>query len=59
MLNAMQKLKSFIIECQRVLKVTKKPDNEEFQNIVKVSGIGVLVIGLVGFILFIIKELLI
>jgi len=53
-----QKLKHFITECKRVLKVTKKPSNDEFKNIVKVTGIGILIIGLIGFAIHFIKELL-
>ncbi|MBT3465022.1 protein translocase SEC61 complex subunit gamma [archaeon] len=55
----MQKLKSFIIECKRVLKVTKKPTGEEFKTIIKVSLLGALLFGAIGFTIFIIKELLI
>ena len=40
-------LKRFYKECVRVLKVTKKPDNEEFKTVVKVSGLGILAIGLI------------
>lgn len=54
-----QKLKSFITECRRVLRVTKKPDSLEFKTIVKVAGLGILFIGAIGFILFILKEMLI
>ncbi|MBT3261946.1 protein translocase SEC61 complex subunit gamma [Candidatus Woesearchaeota archaeon] len=43
------KIKSFFKECIRVFKVTKKPSMEEFKVIVKVSGIGMLIIGLIGF----------
>ena len=42
------RLKSFIFECIRVFKITKKPGKEEFMTIVKVSGIGILLIGLRG-----------
>ena len=45
------RLKSFALECSRVLKVTKKPDAIEFKTIVKVSGLGILVIGLIGFLI--------
>jgi len=45
------KLTSFFHEAIRVFKVTKKPSMEEFKVIVKVSGIGMLIIGLVGFII--------
>lgn len=51
------KIKSFIREAIRVLKVTKKPDALEFKTIVKVSGLGILVIGLIGFIVQMIKLL--
>ena len=53
-----QKLKSFIIESKRVLKVTKKPDSDEYKTIVKVSGLGILLIGAVGFLIFIFKEMI-
>ncbi|MEK6892202.1 MAG: protein translocase SEC61 complex subunit gamma [Nanoarchaeota archaeon] len=45
------KIKSFIGECIRVLRITKKPDATEYKTIVKVSGLGILVIGLLGFII--------
>jgi len=51
------KLKRFINECVRVLKVTKKPDRFEFTTIVKVSGLGILIIGLIGFLIQMIKVL--
>lgn len=51
------KIKRFIIENKRVLKVTRKPDKEEFKTIVKVSGLGILVIGLMGFVIQMIKQL--
>jgi len=38
-----------------VLKVTKKPNMEEFKTIVKVSGLGIAIIGLLGFMINIIK----
>jgi len=51
------KIKSFVGECVRVLKVTKKPDAFEFKTIVKVSGLGILIIGLIGFIVQMAKLL--
>jgi len=51
------KIKYFIGECLRVLKITKKPDAIEFKTIVKVSGIGILVIGLIGFVVQMVKIL--
>jgi len=51
------KIKSFIHESIRVLKVTKKPDSIEFKTIVKVSGLGILIIGLIGFTIQMVKLL--
>ena len=51
------RVKRYIQECLRVLKVTKKPTMAEFKTIVKVSGLGMLIIGLMGFIINLIKEL--
>ncbi|MBR9692223.1 protein translocase SEC61 complex subunit gamma [Candidatus Woesearchaeota archaeon] len=52
------KAKRFGKECLRVLRVTKKPNKEEFKTIVKVSGLGILIIGMLGFIIQMIKQLL-
>ncbi len=52
------KLREFFVECKRVLRVTKKPDAVEFKTIVKISGIGIAAIGLIGFLVHFIKELM-
>ena len=44
----------FVGECKRVFKVTKKPSKTEYQVIVKASGIGILILGGLGFIIHII-----
>ncbi|HLG23871.1 MAG TPA: protein translocase SEC61 complex subunit gamma [Candidatus Nanoarchaeia archaeon] len=51
------RLKAFISECSRVLKITKKPNTSEFKTTVKVSGLGILVIGMIGFVIQMIKLL--
>ena len=53
-----RKIKDFIRECKRVLIVTKKPTKEEFKTIVKVSGLGIMIIGFIGFVIQITKQLL-
>ena len=52
------KLKRFVRESIRVLKITKKPTKEEFKTISKVSGLGILIIGLIGFIVHLIDVLI-
>jgi protein transport protein SEC61 subunit gamma-like protein len=38
--------------------VSKKPGREEFMNVAKITGIGVLIIGAIGFIISIAAQLL-
>lgn len=52
------KTKSFFKECNRVLKVTRKPTTEEFKTIVKVTGAGMLIIGAIGALISIGSKLL-
>lgn len=52
------KLRQFINQSKIVLRVTKKPSKDEFKTIVKISGLGILLIGLIGFVIQMIKQLL-
>ena len=54
----MRKIKTFINQCVRVLKITKKPSKEEYKAIIKISGLGIAVIGGLGFLLNLLKEIL-
>jgi protein transport protein SEC61 subunit gamma-like protein len=38
----------------RVLKLTRKPSREEFLVIAKVAGAGILLIGFIGFIIYLV-----
>ncbi|MBU1245431.1 MAG: protein translocase SEC61 complex subunit gamma [Nanoarchaeota archaeon] len=51
------KFKSFVIQCRRVFRITKKPNKEEFKTIVKVSALGILIIGSMGFLIDLIWTL--
>lgn len=42
-------LKDTVKETQRVLKITEKPDKEEFTMAAKVTGAGIIFIGFIGF----------
>jgi protein transport protein SEC61 subunit gamma-like protein len=55
--NLWTKFKSFMIECKRVLLVTKKPTPIEFKTIVKVSGLGIALIGLIGFLVQMVQQI--
>ena len=51
------RIRRYFDECMRVLKITKKPTMFEFKTIVKVSALGMGIIGITGFLIFFIKEL--
>lgn len=53
------RVKRFIKETIRVLRITKKPSKEEYKSIVKVTGIGAAIIGAIGFIIFLLKQLIV
>lgn len=53
-----QKSKDFFGKCVRVLKVARKPTVEEVKQVSKVSALGILVIGIMGFIIGLIYVLL-
>jgi len=41
----------------RVLKMARKPTNDEYEKTSKITGVGILVIGAIGFVIYIIREL--
>lgn len=41
----------FVKECGRVLKVTKKPSMKDYKIVVKISALGITVIGMLGFLI--------
>ena len=49
-------LKSFFVQCTRVWTLLKKPSANEFKSIAKISGLGILALGLLGFIISIILS---
>jgi protein transport protein SEC61 subunit gamma-like protein len=52
-------MKSFGVECWRVLKITKKPTMDEYKMTLMITGLGILVIGFIGFVITMIKQLII
>ncbi len=51
-----EKIKSFITQCVRVWKVLKKPSGYEFKTVAKVSAIGILILGFLGFLISVILK---
>jgi protein transport protein SEC61 subunit gamma-like protein len=42
----------------RVLKMARKPDNDEFLKVVQVTGIGMILIGALGFLIYLLWNYL-
>jgi|TARA_Y100000310_G_scaffold342368_1_gene445349 protein transport protein SEC61 subunit gamma-like protein len=49
MAEMVQKLKSFFVQSKRVWMALKKPTKKEFEQVTKISAIGILILGFVGF----------
>ena len=43
----------------RVLKMARKPTNDEYEKTAKITGLGILLIGFIGFVIYIIKQLVV
>jgi len=48
----------FLHEARRVLAVAKKPDEEEYLQVSKVAGLGIMLIGFVGFVIMLASYLI-
>ncbi|MDO5825815.1 MAG: protein translocase SEC61 complex subunit gamma [Methanosphaera sp.] len=53
-----ESISSFLKQCERVLRVSKKPDMDEYKTVAKVTGIGIIIIGVVGFIVALLSQVL-
>ena len=58
-MRAIKKIKEFAVECKRVLKVTRKPGSKEFKTTLKITGLGILLIGFIGFIVQLVHQTII
>ena len=52
------RVKNKIKETQRVLKITEKPDREEFEMSAKITGVGMLIIGAMVFVFYLASNLI-
>ena len=58
-MSIITKLSKFIDDSKRVLSITYKPNSEEFNKSAKIILIGILLVGVIGFIIAIIISLII
>lgn len=57
-MDTKEKLEKIWKDCKRVLKVSRKPDSEEYVQFSKITALGILVIGIIGFIIVLISQLI-
>lgn len=51
-MDVQKTIRGKLAEWKRVLKITRKPDREEFSMAAKVTGAGILIIGGIGFLIY-------
>ncbi|HID60352.1 MAG TPA: protein translocase SEC61 complex subunit gamma [Hadesarchaea archaeon] len=44
-------MRKFLQNCRRTLQIAKKPEKDEYLQVAKITGLGILLIGFVGFII--------
>lgn len=53
-MNVREKLSRFLSSAKRVLVIARKPTWQEFQAMAKVTGIGILIVAVLAYIVFIV-----
>ena len=43
---------------RRVLYISRRPDRDEFLNVAKITGIGIIIIGIIGFVITLVAQLI-
>lgn len=56
-MTKIQNLKTFVAKSKRVWLVLKKPTRKEYEMIAKVSAIGIVLLGFLGFILSLVMKI--
>ena len=56
MVKVINDLKNFTLKSKRVWLALKKPTRREFESVAKISAIGILILGTLGFLISIIMK---
>jgi protein transport protein SEC61 subunit gamma-like protein len=56
-MNFKEKIAGFLDSSKRIFIVSKKPSSEEFWQISKITGIGIVLIALIGFVVYFVFAL--
>jgi protein transport protein SEC61 subunit gamma-like protein len=44
-------IKDLITRCIRIIHISRKPTKEEFEQVAKITGLGIVVIGVLGLVI--------
>ncbi len=53
----LDKIKSFIGHSKRVLQISTKPQRDDFLSAAKVTGLGIVLIGSIGFLIYLVFNI--
>ena len=53
------RIREILENYRRVLQIARKPDRNEFISTAKICGMGMMVVGLVGFVLYLVSTVFI
>ena len=57
-MNVQESFNKFVKDAKRVLKVSRKPDRQEYLELAKVTSIGVVIVGAIGFVIVLLGSLI-
>ena len=57
-MNVQESFNKFMKDAKRVLKVSRKPDGSEYWDLAKISALGVVVVGGIGYIIVCLGSLI-
>ena len=57
-MNVQESFNKFVKYAKRVLKVSRKPDRQEYLELAKVTSIGVVIVGAIGFVIVLLGSLI-
>lgn len=51
-------IKYWIKETKRILRLTRKPKRSEFDEVARITGLGTILFGFIGFVIFLISQII-
>lgn len=57
-MSIQDKIRFWLKEATRIMRLTRKPKQTEYSDVAKITGLGIFVIGLIGFIIFLISQII-